>query len=726
MVTGTLAALLEFIHPHLAIGALAAGLIPVIIHLINRRRYRRMPWAAMSFLLAASRRSIRRMRMEQWWLLLIRVAAIILFCAAVARPYMAASSLPFLGTVRSHHAILLDNSRSMNAVNTEGVSRFERARKAAEMLIASFPETDAISLITLAHPAEAVIEYGSYDRRFVRERLASVRPTQRITDTAGALTEARRILKDSDVAEGNRAVYLVSDLPSREWGTGSEAAASATIRAGRQLTGEADFTVLRIGDEEGGLALTSLMCESSLIGVNAPVRVLVETTNLSKTRARECELRLQKEGQILRAAKLPPIAPGESVLTSLPATFASPGTYTLTARLLPRVADALEDDNERYLSVEVRDTAPVLLVDGRPGSVPLDGQAGYLSTALAPRVNPTDNTLIEPKLITELELESEALTDYDAVVLCNVQRLSPEQWRHLQSFVFAGGGVILFMGDLVNVDNYNRLGYAEGAGLLPGQLGERRGGSEGEPFTTFKNDELRHPVVSEFADLPDSGLFLARVNNYLSINADPRRAEVVLRYANNDPAIVVSDMGLGRVAVVTTTANTDWTNLPAKGDYVSLMRKLEAYVCPPYGERRNVLVGEAAVEPLSPAQASLSLRVTTADGRIADGKLVPQGESLAMRYGPIEQAGALTFAIGSDLVRFAANVDPIESELTPAAESAVRAALGEGVRFLTEESDLTAPTTTGKSSEWATTMLYMVLCLLLYESLTAMRFSAER
>jgi hypothetical protein len=722
----TLAAVLEFIHPHLAIGALAAGLIPIIIHLINRRRYRRMPWAAMSFLLAASRRSIRRMRMEQWWLLLIRVAAIILLCAAVARPYTATSSLPFLGTARSHHVILLDNSLSMSAVDAEGVSRFERAQTAAERLIASFPETDAISLITLAHPAEAVIEYGSYDRRFVRERLASVKRTQRMTDTAGALAKARGIIKDSDVARGNRAVYLISDLPTTEWGTGSEAAASATVRAGRQLAGEADFTVLRIGGEEGSLALTTLSCESSLIGVNSRVRVRVEVVNYSKMRARDCELRLQKEGQILRGMRLPPLAPGESVPTSLPVTFASPGTHTLTAKLFPPVTDALEDDNERYLSVEVRETAPVLLVDGKPGRVPLEGQAGYLSTALAPRLDPTDNTLIEPKVITELELDSEALTDYDAVVLCNVQRLSPEQWTHLQSFVSAGGGVIIFMGNLVNIDNYNRLGYAEGAGLLPGKLGERRGGGDGQPFTTFRNDELRHPVVSEFADLPDSGLFLARINHYLSIDADPRRAEVILRYANNDPAIVVSDMGLGRVAVVTTTANMDWTNLPSKGDYVSLMRKLEAHVCPPYGERRNVLVGEAAVEPLAPAQTSLPLRVTTADGRITDGKLVPQGDSLAMRYGPIEQAGTITFAIGPDLVQFAANVDPVESELTPAAESDVIAALGENVRFFSEGDGPTAPATTGKSSEWATTMLYIVLVLLFYESLTAMRYSAER
>ena len=48
-----------------------AGAIPVIIHLINRRRFLRMDWAAMEFLLDALKRNRRRLRLEQLLLLLI-------------------------------------------------------------------------------------------------------------------------------------------------------------------------------------------------------------------------------------------------------------------------------------------------------------------------------------------------------------------------------------------------------------------------------------------------------------------------------------------------------------------------------------------------------------------------------------------------------------------------------------------------------------------------------
>ena len=170
--------------------ALATGLIPILIHLINRRRYVRVRWAAMSFLMAAHQRSAKRLWLEHWLLLATRMAVIVLFGMAVARPYLPASSLLPLRTSRVHRIILLDNSLSMNARTESGETRFSWAKRYALQRLDAFPSADAISLVTLAEPAEVVIEQPAYDRRFVRERLTGVEQTQRGTDTVGALTAA--------------------------------------------------------------------------------------------------------------------------------------------------------------------------------------------------------------------------------------------------------------------------------------------------------------------------------------------------------------------------------------------------------------------------------------------------------------------------------------------------------------------------------------------------------
>ena len=100
---------LGFLHPAL-LWALPLAAVPIIIHLLNRRRFNKVRWAAMEYLLAALKRNRRRLRMEQWLVLLLRVLAVTLLALLVSRPQVSGS---VLGDVRTHHVICLDDSASM-------------------------------------------------------------------------------------------------------------------------------------------------------------------------------------------------------------------------------------------------------------------------------------------------------------------------------------------------------------------------------------------------------------------------------------------------------------------------------------------------------------------------------------------------------------------------------------------------------------------------------------
>ncbi|MCH8242551.1 MAG: BatA domain-containing protein, partial [Planctomycetes bacterium] len=194
--------IVPFVNPELALAAGAVGVIPVLVHLINRRRYREVPWAAMSFLLAARRRSRRRVQLQHLLLMAMRIAAIVLLGLAVARPYTPASAAVPSRFARTHHLFLLDNSLSMSATAHPGVTRFELARKWALDRLAAIPRTDSVSIVTLAKPSEALIGHEAYDRRIVRDRLAGIEPTQRATDSVGAVEHASRIPRASTTAPG--------------------------------------------------------------------------------------------------------------------------------------------------------------------------------------------------------------------------------------------------------------------------------------------------------------------------------------------------------------------------------------------------------------------------------------------------------------------------------------------------------------------------------------------
>jgi len=740
---------IPFVHPGLAGMALLAGMIPILIHLINRRRYVRIPWAAMSFLLAARRHSARRLRLEHWLLLLARIAVMILVGLAAARPYLPASAIRPAALSRSHRILVLDNSLSMSAADQSGRTRFDVAQNYLERLVSSLPAADAVSIVVSSTPASPVVGQACYDDRLIREQLAALAPTQRGTDTAGGLDAALSIFRASGVAPQNRTIYLISDLPRTQWQAPTPGPFSPAVLAMRRVADAmsdslVNLQVVHTGGGSENLAVTGLVCESNLLGVHSPVRIAAEVSNFGAGETRGVGLEFRRDGQILRRQELPAI-PSKGVQdVSMTTEFSTPGTHTIEARLSLLRIDRLEVDNTRHLSVEVREQTRVLIVDGRPGATPLAGQAGFLATALSPRAaggedrrtggagRPFPIALIEPKVIAEAELADEVLADYAVVGLCNVGRMSAEQWRHLERYVSGGGGLLVFSGDLVQIENYNQFGHVDGTGVLPGRFAPSRviGGTASEPtgseaYVGFRSERFTHPIMSEFSGDSGSGLFRTRIHAYLPVEADRVRGEVVLRYTDGAAALLASTFGEGRVVVCTTTANMDWNNLPAKGDFVSVAVNIVAYLSPRAGGHRNVVVGERFLEPVAATAASLPSRITTSDGGQAEPSVVRFGDGLALQYGPVERAGVAVMSVGTETRHFAGNVDAAESDLSSVDEQEFRKLIDRPVHFVNGAGPPETPAA-AKAGELSRAAWFAVLLLLVLETWMAVSFGSQR
>ncbi|MFQ5461450.1 MAG: VWA domain-containing protein [Phycisphaerae bacterium] len=740
-----LAQLVPFVHPALATAALATGLIPVVIHLINRRRYRRVRWAAMLFLQAAQRRSAKRVWMERWLLLLVRIALIVLFGLALARPYFPASALGAIGSSRAHHILVLDNSLSMNAGMGGTASRFDQASLYAQAWLEALPPGDAVSVVTMGAGAEAVIDFPAYDRRLVRERLATITSTQRRVDIEGACALVNRILNESEAPAENQTIHIVSDLAHGSWhpGPGKGQETPAAYRALQRLADRLphpreQLTVARMpGSVTENVAVTDLVCASPMVGTMMPLLLTATVTNFGDVVVRNGTLEFRRGGEIIRRQALPVLEPGQSTTASASTTLAQAGTHVLEARISGHSGDALREDDSRFLSLEVRQTRPVLLVDGRPGTTMLRGEAGYLATALAPQIlrTPGDRlrdsdrfkgvtTTWRPKVIAAGDLLDEVLSDYDIVALCNVARLASETWQALERFARAGGGLMIFAGDALDLDNYNRFAHRDGSGVLPGTWVPANKAS-GTP-TTFGAHNLTHAIVNPFQGFATSGLFLAQVSRYQPIALNSSRVEVVLEYEDGAEALVASTYGRGRVLTCTTTAGMAWNNLPAKGDYVSLMINAFAHLSPAHGTQRNLRVGETIRERLRPQETSQDLRIAPRGQPEEAARLAPLADGLALEYGPVQRAGAYRALIGTSVRRFVVNVDPMESDLASLDEAGFRSAVDRPLRFIGDAaSPRTAPVIV-RAGELSAALLCLVAWLALAEMGLAWWFGSSR
>jgi len=463
---------------------------------------------------------------------------------AVSRPYLQASSFAVGGGARVHRVLVWDDSLSMTAVDDKGVTRFDQARSAALKWLESFSERDGVSIVTTSRPATVAFDDPVYDRRILRDWINGHAATQRGDDVEAALEYASDIIRNSPAPPANRVVYLISDLPRALWttsGSGSESAGMAALKGLADALGErgTNLVILPIGDGRiANLAVTELAVENPLIGIDLPVTLKVGVTNAGDDEARDTRLVVTQDGMEIQTHAWPVIGPGDTVWFRTTTAFSSAGTHGFEARIRD-AADQLSADDPRYLSIEVQEATPVLILDGRPGSRPLEGEAGFLATALAPgevgrsprdgdatyardimRVSP-----LAPRVVSELELASVALDSFRTIVLCNVPRLSDREWDRIGSFVQRGGGLFITVGDVVDTEHYNEFAFGSGHAVLPWRFSDRLPHIAEPEGVGIGGDALTHPIADGFAGHAASGLFSARVHRYSSVELDPRSEE---------------------------------------------------------------------------------------------------------------------------------------------------------------------------------------------------------
>jgi len=175
---------MEFINPLFlfATGAIAA---PIIIHLLNRQRYKKVEWAAMRFVLEAIKRTHRRLRLEEILLLILRCLILVLLAMALARPYITGSLLGLAGDGNRYAIIVLDASYSTGArVGHE--SAFDRAKKQAAGIIADLQKGDRLSVVVLSHVPHALQADPTSNLEGARTELMNLAPSH-----GGAISRRR-------------------------------------------------------------------------------------------------------------------------------------------------------------------------------------------------------------------------------------------------------------------------------------------------------------------------------------------------------------------------------------------------------------------------------------------------------------------------------------------------------------------------------------------------------
>jgi hypothetical protein len=634
-------------------------------------------WGAMMFLGLDDPQQLRRSRLKELALLLIRMATVALLAIALARPVLGRANMaaaaavppgsvhPAVSSPISCTVIVLDRSASM-ALEQNGPSRIDTARRAALSVLSSLRRGDEASVVLTPDFswAQSQPPQASTDLQSLALRVSDTRPWNSHAEIATALRSAAIVLEQSHAPDKH--IVLVCDRQASSWRDVTERFAQTWRESLRTPDGRSPrLTVIPIGTEQAGnVAIESVQIVNPPVVMNTSVEVEVHLRNFDTVPVAGVPLKVRLADDTLYETKVN-LNAGASTVVQCVVKFSSTGPQLLTAELQ---WPGLDFDDRMDLALEVDPPIGVLVISGdeREGtqsdsstssvtsesSIPkFRNEADFVRLALAPHAS-AGRAGADPARVQVASAYDWPELDrrtHRVVILANVPRLSERQARQIEQFVYGGGGLLVAPGNLSRVDDYNSELWRDGAGMLPARL-ESPVAADGSQATALLGLDLAHPVHRFLRGRSDP-VPPVTIGRYFPVRYSELTTRVLGQYASGQPFLVEGAYGRGRVLLMTTCLDADWSGLPFSSFYLPMMQSIVRYLAAGTSSEHNLSPGEpivALIDAGDDAARGAPPRVTIDGPGIGSQpmELLPLGDGYEARHENTARPGRYTMRVG--------------------------------------------------------------------------------
>jgi hypothetical protein len=718
--------------------AIVAGLIalPIVIHLINLMRHRRVEWAAMEFLLTSQKRNRTWVMLKQLLLLLLRIAAIAAAVAMVAQPIFQNKLGALFGGTKLHYIMLLDDSFSMSDQWAD-TNAFNEAKKVILRLgqqAAQQPTRQEFTLLRFsqaAHPtrgtqadlASETIDNDAFPKK-LDETLQSLHVSQLAVGPAEALKSAVQMVGDGN--DANHVIFIVSDFRKKDWTSATQ------LQKLLQKINDAGAKLQMIDcveEARPNLTITALRPGHGTQAAGVPLPMEVTVHNYGTAPATNVSVRLEEQGAQRPAIEIDKILPGQSVTRQFEVRAPTAGQRRIAAYLAP---DAVAVDNVRQTVVDFPTGVPVLIIDGGMKSASAkDAEGFFLQSALAPP-GPVP-TGLRPRVEAPRFLDDHPLDEFAAVYLCNVDRLPLDAVSKLTKYVETGGGVAFFVGDRSRAEFLNQI-YDDGKGLFPAPV------EAPVPLLVEQGQKLPdmqitdHPIFRIFAGENNPFIKMVNIGKYFAVKKGWKPEEgsatsVIASVRNGAPLVIDKKLGDGRVLAFLTSAGPQWNNWGRDNpSFVVAMQELQDYLAAGRQTDAARQVGvplEVSIDPQKyQAQVEFLTPATgTADKVVVTAKPQENGPSVATLE-DTDTSGIYEVQLTANdntqqVTAFAYNVDPAEGDLSTIGAQQLASELKDVSYEFHHAADLYFDSKELQGFNLSETLLFALIFLLIAEQLLA-------
>jgi len=737
-------AALSFVNPRLWPLLLVAAL-PLVLHLLDRRRARRVDWPAVRFFLTQRRSRLRAIRFREALLIALRTLVVVALALAFLRPATQETvmSTGVERTTRRGIVLVVDTSASMaNLHGDPPVSSLARAASEARRLIERLRPDDPLALSSGALeivPAGESLDTPSDALAWLDALRAAGAGFDLAAAVEHGLERAERLTTNA------RGVFVLTDLQRADRDTVAPWAFIA--QRWRDVVPRADLVVVDCGAAAPrNYRVTATSPGELLVSTRDPVQVhaRAEADDAAADGAEQRELRVRlivdaepvAEATIALERGASSDAPSAAG-AELACRFARGGEHRVVVEIAGRrdagALDGLAIDDRRHLVVDVADRIDVLILEA-----PLDESRDESSRFVDLALLPSGGDLAASASVFRPRRASIALPgafeNARVVVLADVPRVPLENAAHLEDWVRAGGGLLVFAGDRVDPDDAARTLVRHGSGLLPCGLVARGAPADGAPPRILDAD-LAHPALAVFAPPEAGDLRRIAVRGWWKTSPLLAGARVLARLGDGAPWIVERAFGAGRVVLVTTSATPAGSDLPRTPLFVPLVHALSRYLAANDRARPAVFQGAPLEVALDAAETPRAVNVSSPSRPNAPVAydVFDDGRRRRVVCRDTTRTGFYEFqidsgALGGRTLTCAVDVDPRESDLrriTLTDLDPLREALGLRVVDRAPPEDGARSVATRPVERWPL-CIALALAMLVLELALLARFARER
>ena len=523
---------MRFIYPEFLF-ALSALAIPVIIHLFNFRRFKKIYFTNVRFLREIKQDTQSRSRLKHLLILISRLLALAFLVFAFAQPFIPSAN-QHKGSGTERISIYIDNSFSMDAIGKNG-ALLETAKKKAREIASTYKASDQFQLLTTDFE-------GRHQRLVSRDEFKKlvdeVKPGSSVRPLSEVVQRQEQALSGIDQTI-HKSMFLLSDF-QKSIADINEIKIDSTVRI---------YFVPLNASKQNNLAIDTCFLDKPFVQLNTPTTLQVRIRNTGSTDAENIPLKLIINGvqKSVGSISVPAGSLNESTLS-----------FSLTEAGWQRAQLSIADypvtfDDDFYFNFNIRASIDVLSINGKT--------AGNAINAVF-----SNDPYFNLKNSPFSQIDYSSFSSMQLIVLNELDNISSGLIQEIKKYINHGGSVFIIPSPSIDFTSYR---------LLSDQLNIQSFSQKTNSTDKVAKIESRHSLFNDVFEkgksLPEN-LDLPVVNNaYAFSNATGKNAQAVMTLQSGNAFLIASTSGRGNVYAISSSLDDESGNFARHALFVPVI-----------------------------------------------------------------------------------------------------------------------------------------------------------